>query len=300
MRRLLLALLLFATSRAAAQEQAYVHVVRPGETLVALARAYYGDARREVVLAAANGLEPGSASLTEGMRLVVPTLTYHRVARGESWRGLAERYFGDPARAPALVRANNARASSPPDENAQLIVPYPLRHVVRNGDSLVTIAQLYYGTRDEARALRAFNGGRARPSRGQVVLVPLSDLKLSPPGVERVEAVLARPAASGANDEHIEIARDLPRVHEYVQTGRFVEAVELGNQLLGRGPLTGNQELSLQRDLATAYVALDREDLAVAAFARALARQPDLELDTVRTSPRVLTALEAAKRQSQK
>jgi hypothetical protein len=43
-------------------------------------------------------------------------------------------------------------------------------------------------------------------------------------------------------------------------------------------------------------LALSREDLAVQAFAEALKKQPDLELDSVRTSPRVLKALELAKK----
>jgi hypothetical protein len=41
-----------------------------------------------------------------------------------------------------------------------------------------------------------------------------------------------------------------------------VEAVSLANQLLGAGQLTGNQIVPLQRELGTALVALDREDLA--------------------------------------
>jgi len=44
-----------------------------------------------------------------------------------------------------------------------------------------------------------------------------------------------------------------------------------------------------------AYVALERTDLAEASFRVALAMQPNLELDTVRTSPRVLEAFNRAK-----
>ena len=78
--------------------------------------------------------------------------------------------------------------------------------------------------------------------------------------------------------------------------GSFQAADQLGNQLLGSRQLTGHQEISIQRELATAYLALSREDLAVQAFAQALQKQPDLELDSVRTSPRVLKALETAKK----
>lgn len=278
-----------------AQEPGIVHVVRAGETLASIAQAYYGDPRRETVLITENGLE-GSEALPEGVQLTIPTVRFHRAERGESWRAIAERYYGDPLRAQALVRANNGKPTTMPDEGALLLVPYPLRHRVRNGESFTAIAQHYYGARDEARSLRAFNGGRAKASRGQIVLVPLFDLALSVTGKQRADAVQGERADSeDVQARQAEVASDIPRLRELVSKGQFVEAVALGNQLLGHPQRTGNQEISIQRELAVAYVALDREDLAVRAFERALEKQPDLELDSVRTSPRVLATLEEAR-----
>lgn len=282
-----------------AQEQAYVHVVRLGETLASIAQAYYGDPRRDAVLIRENGLPEQADAPIEGLRLVIPTVRYHRVTRGETWRSIAERYYADPNRAVALLKANNARGTQPPEEGAQLLVPYPLRHLAHGNDTMASISTQYYG-HDEHRLLRAFNGGRSKVSRGQTILVPIFDLTLSRAGNDRLHSAIAS-AAPAASDEQqkvqASVSRDIPTVREYVQAGRFLEATALGNQLLGRGQLTGNQEVSIQRELATAYIALGREDLAVSAFTRALDKQPDLELDSVRTSPRVLTALEAAKRQ---
>ncbi|HEY6877092.1 MAG TPA: LysM domain-containing protein [Polyangiales bacterium] len=289
----LLALLLPALG-AQAQEQGIIHVARAGETLASIAQAYYGDPRREAVLVAENGLESDEV-LPEGVQLVIPTVRFHRVQRGETWRVIAERYYGDPARAAVLVRANNAKANSTPDEGAQLLVPYPLRHRARSSESFSSIAQHYYGTRDEARSLRSFNGGRSKASRGQLVLVPLFDLALSVAGKQRVELARGADGDEDAQALQAAVARDIPRLREFVTRGQFVEAVALGNQLLGHAQRTGNQDVSIQRELAVAYVALDREDLAIGAFMRALEKQPDLELDSVRTSPRVLAALETAK-----
>ena len=91
------------------------------------------------------------------------------------------------------------------------------------------------------------------------------------------------------------INEQLPELREHVREGRYAEAVGLGNRLLGAGDLTGNQIVTIHRELGTAFVALDRTLLAVDAFVEALERQPDLELDSARTSPTVLAAMATAR-----
>lgn len=290
---------LLASARVAlAQESSFVHVVLPGETLASIAQTYYGNPKRENVLVAENGLsDPSGASLVEGMRLTLPTVRFYRVQEGDTWRALAERFYGDPARAAVLIHANQAKPNSVPDAGAQLLIPYPVRHVLKGSETLFSVAEQYYASREEQRLFRAFNQGRGRLTRGHTLLVPLSDLVLSPEGKARLEAATGEEVEMGATRAaQAQIDHKLPELREAIQEGRFVEAVALGNQLLGSGQLTGFQEISIQRELATAYLALSREDLAVQAFAAVLEKQPDLELDSVRTSPRVLHALELAKK----
>lgn len=284
---------------ARADGPAFVHIVRPGETLASIAQRYYGDPRRESVLVAENGLTTqGGASIVVGLRLVIPWVRYHVVQAGETWAQIATRHYGDPRRAPALMEANPQQtANNQPDQDAELLVPYPLRHISRQADTARRVAQLYYGDTREAQALMRFNSLRSRRlSRGQIVLVPLADLTLSAEGQRLVEEATGEAVTGGSlRALQMDVEEELPELRADVETGRYTEAVARGNRLLGAGRLTFHQVVTIQRQLATAYVAFGQRELAVRAFLEALSRQPDLVLDSRLTSPRVLTALEEAR-----
>ncbi len=295
------ALCLGTSARVRADGTVFVHTVRPGETLASIAQRYYGDPRRESVLVAENGLTTqGGAAIVVGLRLMVPTVSYHRVVAGETWIGLAERFYGDARRAVAIMDANSGTPGTQPDAGAELLIPYPLRHVAGQHDTVTTIATLYFATNDKVPLLRRFNNIRGnRLTRGQVVLVPLADLTLSDEGRGIVGTATGAQPQGGevrALQERIEVL--LPQLREHVRSGRYTEAVSLANRLLGMGELTGNQVVTIQRELTTAYVALDREDLAIASAHAALERQPDFEPDSIRTSPRVLEAFRRAREQA--
>lgn len=293
-------LLSLALSLAASEGRAqavYTHAVQEGDTFASIAQRYYGDPTREAVLREANRMKgAGENGLLPGSWLFVPVVTFYRVGPDETWKSIAGRFYGKESRAALLIEANRGNRRVQPDEGAELLVPYPLRHVVAPGETLAKIAELYLpDTPTSLKRLRQFNPG-ARIERGRVVLVPLSDLRLAGEGrAEAAEAFSRASGGGGAKEAQDEVEASLPELIQQVQEARFAEAVALGNRLLGAESLTSTQAVTIQKELGVAYVALERVDLAEASFRAALALQPNLELDTVRTSPRVLDAFSRAK-----
>jgi hypothetical protein len=273
-------------STAAAQ---HVHVVEPGETFSSISQIYFGDPKKERAIRLENQLTGEDARLVPGMRLQIPFVTFHKVETGDTWASLALELYGDERRDAALRFVNRGRGDAP-DEGAELLVPPALLYVAQASEPLAKVARTLLGSQKGAvNLLRLFNPGIGKKTeRGAFIFVPRVDLRLSPEGRERVLGAGAVASSEGhVRDRQARIASDLPVFVEHVRNGRYIEAIVLGNHLLGVGELTGNQELTLHRHLGTAYVALDRHDLALIAFRAALELQPDLELDSLRTSPRV-------------
>jgi LysM repeat protein len=280
-------------------EPALAHVVRSNETLASIAQLYYGDPRRESVLVAENGLtSEGGSAIVVGLRLIIPTVSYHRAVEGETWAALAMTFYGDSHRAFVLIDANGGKSLEHPDYGAELIVPYPLRYVVGQTDTLRKVAKTYYDSLAGMNTIRNFNPAlHAHLTRGQIALVPLSDLVLSEQGKKLAEAQLGAPQVGGElRKKQTEIEAELPSLREHVRKGRYADAVALANRLIGGGNLTGSQTVTLHRELGTSLVALGREDLAKEAFRTLLAQQPDAELDSIRTSPKVLRAFDEARK----
>jgi LysM repeat protein len=277
---------------------AFVHVVRPKETLADIAKKVYGDASREGLLAGANALDvQGGSAIVPGMHLQIPTCDFHRVTERETWPSLARDFLGDDQRADPLARANDAVAWVAPSPGQEVRIPYVLTYIAAEGDTTIAVARRYLGDPNRAWEIDAYNGRKQwKLLRGDVVLVPISNLDLSDMG--RDEAARwepARPETAGrAMLEQQRAAVEVTSLLSEVRAGRYVDAVARGNRLLGRqSELTHAQLASTQRALVDAYVALDATGPATLACDAWLKLEPSVTLDPVYVSPKVRAACHA-------
>lgn len=273
-----------------------VYTVLQGDTLSSIAQRFYGDPNFEKVLVEENGLK-ASSGLIAGLRIHIPFVHYHRVESGETWNSLGLKFLGDTKRGFAIAEANQLSIAKSPEIGASLLIPYPVRHTSDVTDTVNRIADRYCRTAGFSKVLMKYNKLRnARVQRGQMVLVPMSTLL---PSEEAKRWLASSSEGSFRAGEVQKVQHDvqsrLPDLHTYLQKGAFHEAFALGHELLSHKDLTGNQMVSIHKDIATAAVALDRQDLAVKSFEIILRLQPDLELDPKTNSPIVRKALELAR-----
>ncbi len=269
-----------------------IHIYTRGETFAAIAERYYGNPALEPVVVANNCLQlQATPGLPTGVHLTIPSVGYHRVAAGETWERLATRHLGDPSRGPYLASINGGVFNVPPSEGAVIRLPYLLRYVVNSEEPMFEVARRFYGDRALVQFISEFNHlASQRLLRGQMLILPLADLVLRENAPDSPEAALIT-----AHTAQRQVDRELPTLQQLVTRGLYVEAVALGARVLAHDDLASPQRVVALRNLAEAYAALDRRDLAADAFRDLLRLDPTYSPEASATPPKVLEALSLAR-----
>lgn len=278
---------------------AFAHRVATGDTLASIAEKYYGRIQYERLLVAANFLDArGGTPILRGMRLEVPALEHRKVAQGDTWETLAADLLGAPSRADVLSMANGSSPWLPPEEGSEIAVPYNLRVVVGEGEQITQVAYRHLGDMTKAWMLDHYNGLDGRKlERGDVVLVPLTDLPLTQAGRDAMHAALAGTCSEAGGlgkQTQRKVAQELPALVADVRAGRYVDAVTRGTRFVATGMLTEPQLALVHQKLTEAYVALDAVGLAAASCAEWRKRDPAARLDPALYSPKIVAACERA------
>jgi phage tail protein X len=292
--RTLLAMLLFACiCLASGSARAFTHVVQHGDTLAAIAERYYGRIQYEQLLVAANGLDAqGGSPIVPGMRLTVPSLSHYVARKGQTWDQLATLLLGTPSRSDVLAIANGTTPWMPLQDGAEIVVPFNLHLILAGGENIVTLAFKYLGDKNKAWVLDRYNNLKGRElRRGDVFLVPLTDLPLTDAGKKAAREAAGATCTEGRGETRAAQRRvdsELPALIADVRSGRYVDAVVRGNKFLAAGSLTTTQLASVHRQLLEAYVALEAPALATASCAEWRRYSPETRLDPRVLSPKII------------
>lgn len=295
-RTLLAAALLGLASVAVSSDAgAFTHVVKRGETLASIAERYYGRIHYERILVYANALDAcGGSPIVPGMRLEIPAVSHHRVLAGETWQTLARDLLGQEDRGELLAKVNDAKPWVAPEDGADIVVPYNLRFIVQQRETAPSVAKRFFADRESAWMLDRYNGidGKAL-QRGDVVLVPLTDLPLTKEGQQAArtsEAAVRTQGGGAAREAQRQVTGELPLLLAELRGGHYLKATVRGNRLLALGDLTVPQVADIHRVLTEAYVALDAAGLAAASCQKWLEADPEAALDPVTVSPKIIAA----------
>jgi hypothetical protein len=277
-----------------AEARAFPLVVQSGDTLAGIAQRVYGRVEYEGLLVSANGLDAhGGIPIAAGMRLEVPALAYRRVAAGDTWASLATSLLGSAARAPVLAFANDSKPWLAPTENAEIIVPYNLRFVAEGGENLSVVAERFLGDKKRAWMLASYNGLDDLQLRaGQLVLIPLTDLRLTVIGQEAARRALDGWGGTGGERRAEQTAAngELHALLADVRGGRYTEAVARGVALLAGSALTTPQRALVQRQLLEAYAALGATGRAADACREWRRAAPRARVEPREMSPKLVAA----------
>ncbi len=277
---------------------AFPYVVRQGETVAQIAERAYGRVELERVVVAANGLDGRRGTeIVAGMRLEVPAVGYRKVLPGDTWKSIAAETLGQVSRGAALAQLNDARPWIRPATGREILIPYNLRIVADRGDTTQSVAYRYLGERDKAWLIATYNHlKRARLRQGEIILVPLVNLTLTVEGRRAASTAgeLIRSEGGGRARQAQRRARvQIPMLSQDVRRGRYVDAVARGASLLGADDGDGLSEPQLAqvyRFLTEAYVALGANIAGSRACAKWQSHSPELVLDPIDFSPKILNA----------
>jgi hypothetical protein len=133
--------------------------------------------------------------------------------------------------------------------------------------------------------------------RGEVVLIPVTDLVLTEQGKQAAslaQGLSERQLGGAAMAAQRQVETELGMLEDDVRHARYVEVVERGTRCLGLGELSEPQRARIHRLLLEAYTALDTRDLAHRSCVAWLKNDRQAKLDPIQHSPKILAACESS------
>jgi LysM repeat protein len=295
MKRVMLALgLLAGTPRLArAQEpptDTIAYRVKPGDSLELIAAEFYGDRGKAMFIMVDNKLTR-PRPLKPGERLRIPVSRDVVTAPGDTFESLAATYLGDARRGTFLADFNGLSVDDSLAAGSVLTVPFTITHTATSLETVADVAKAYFGDSRNAELLRRYNFlDKPTIERGDPVIVPVFHVRLAAAKLPALDAE-ARARRDHRRDATARAAKALPAARQAWKDGDFAAVKATLGELEPDLDYLDAADASDAGVLLGALRAADNDaDGAVAAFKRALDRQPHLALRRYQYSPK-LTAL---------
>ncbi|MFQ5512894.1 MAG: LysM domain-containing protein [Myxococcota bacterium] len=297
MTRWLVLLTLFAAASPAGSRE-LVYRPEKGETLESLARRFYGDEDLAILLRVYNGLEPGQSSPSVELRIRVADR--HRVTEGETWSGLADRYWSDASLHRSLAELVAGDPQAPPRKGETLVIPALAPYPLGPGETLAAVSRRIFGDSAHAELLARLNGvsDPRRLQVGTILHVPVwppADAGKSPATLPDVAASPPQEAGTGRGTQAPSLSSQLRHAVNAYLDGSYQAALKkleaLRPTILEKGRRA--EQTLLLRHLVFVYAAFDRREEACKSYGKLKEIDPELHWSRDEVSPKILGLLES-------
>jgi LysM repeat protein len=270
-----------------------IHRVRFGETLSIIAKYYYGQKGYAPLIQLENRIA-GEKPLEAGQLIRIPTAWNYTVRKNMTLPHLANLLWGDNRRWHALSMANRLEPRARIRKGSKVLVPCLLTYMVTEGDTFADISRRYFGTDKYAALIAAHNFSNAdRPATGTQIEIPLAHVQIDPLRLEELTNSRLLGVSSILTSE---TRAALQEANALLRRGDYYSVSLRLVRLLSRDQQSDGYMAEAFKLLAVSYVALGQPQLAIQAFNEALIREPSMQLDLERNSPKVIKAFNEAKK----
>jgi nucleoid-associated protein YgaU len=154
------------------------HVLKPGETVADVAKAYYGDRDKAALLLKYNRITDPK-KIPPGTKIAIPKIIRYTVKKGDTLATIARRFLKDHRRYRVLASINRLDPSQSLSVGSIIKIPIEIPHIIKRGESLAIIANRYYGDPNTFSLIASYNfitdPQAIKP--GTEILIPIINLE---------------------------------------------------------------------------------------------------------------------------
>jgi len=266
------------------------HALKPGETVADVAKAFYGDRDKAILLLKYNRI-PDPKKILPGTRIAIPKIIRYTIKKGDTLASIAHTFLGNHRRYQVLASINHLDSPEAISIGKAIRIPIEIPHIVKRGESLAMIANRYYGDPNTFSLIASYNfiSDPQAIKPGTEILIPMINLEIG----EKSAPMSESPKPPLLPEEQLGFPWLEKGIHLYF-AGDYRSALQNVMEALKRGLKRKDDIAKSYRFLAYCHVALGERNLGKRAFKKALDIHPGLELNPTYVSPKIMRVFKEA------